>query len=154
MKEQEVTFWISIASFALSGILAIIKLVEFFSTNKIRIKADVALTGLPEIGNTITLLNDSEIPITVAYFELAWTDKRKLFGVRIPFTRKTGATESPIEPTDGYSELIPPHETHALTFRNEYHFDWGMTLGHDIYLKVWLVGHDNPYWLWVTGRKK
>ena len=49
MENQDVTFWLSIASFVISGILAIIKLVEFFSANKIRIKADVSLTSLPEI---------------------------------------------------------------------------------------------------------
>lgn len=56
MEKQNVTFWLSIASFAISGILAVIKLVEFSSANKIRIKADAALTSLPELGNTITLL--------------------------------------------------------------------------------------------------
>jgi hypothetical protein len=153
--KQDVTFWLSIASFATSGILAIIKLVEFFGANKIRIKADVSLTSLPELGNTITLLNDSEIPITISYFELVWTNKRKLFGlIPLPFTRKVEASDSPIDPPDGYSALVAPHETHVLQFTEQYHFDWGVELEHDIYLKVWIVGHDDPFWLWVMGRKK
>ena len=155
MDKQDVTFWLSIASFAISGVLASIKLVEFFSANRVHIKADVALTSLSELGSTVTLLNDSEIPITISYFELAWTNKRKLFGlISIPGTRKVDFTDSPIDPPDGYSALIAPHETHSLPFTGDHHFDWGMELAHNIYLKVWIVGHDDPFWLWVTGRKK
>jgi hypothetical protein len=42
----------------------------------------------------------------------------------------------------------------VLQFIEQYHFDWGVELEHDIYLKVWIVGHDDPFWLWVMGRKK
>jgi hypothetical protein len=154
MDKQDVTFWLSIASFGISAILAIIKLVEFATTDKVRLKADAMLTSHPDLGHTIKVLNNSAIPVTISYFEIAWTERRKLFGViPIPFTRKVDSTDSPIEPPDGYDTLVAPHETHQISLVDEYQFDWGADLKQDVYLKVWLVGHDNPFWLWLTGPK-
>jgi hypothetical protein len=39
-------------------------------------------------------------------------------------------------------------------FREENHFDWGVSLKQDIYLKLWLVGRASPVWLWITGPEK
>jgi hypothetical protein len=47
--------------------------------------------------------------------------------------------------------VIAPHSTHPLGFKEEYHFDWGVRLKQDIYLRLWLVGRNGPIWLWITG---
>ena len=154
MDRGDVSFWLSIASFATSTVLAIIKGVEFYGARRITITADARLTSSEDIGNTIVLLNKSDIPATISYFELAWTERRSIFGWNIPFTRKVVKTESPLDPPDGYDETVPPHETHSLWFREEYHFDWGPSLEQDIYLKLWLVGRTSPIWLWITGPGK
>ena len=152
MTEQELTFWMSLASFATSTVLAIIKLIEFFGTNKIKLKATPMLTTSSDLGHTITVLNDSEIPITISYFELAWVEKRKLFAlIPIPFTRKVVQRDSPIDPPEGYYVLVAPHETDQMAFRDEYQFDWGPELKQAVYLAIWIIGHDKPFWLYVTG---
>ncbi|MEH2513681.1 hypothetical protein V1291_005035 [Nitrobacteraceae bacterium AZCC 1564] len=154
MDRADVSFWLSIASFGISAILGVVRLVEFSSTQRVRIKAEASLTSLEEIGNTITLLNASSVPVTISYFELAWTERRKFFGIPIPFMTEEVATDSPIDPPDGYAALILPHQTHSLLFREQYHFDWGVRVKHDIYLKLWLVGKGGPIWLWITGPSK
>ena len=117
-------------------------------------KSEATLTSSEEIGNTIKILNASAIPVTISYFELAWTERRKVFGIPIPFTRKEVSTDSPIDPPDSYDALVLPHQTITLNFSDKYRFDWGKDLKHDIYLKVWLVGQGGPKWLWITGPSK
>jgi hypothetical protein len=73
-------------------------------------------------------LNKSGIPATIAYFELVWTEPRRLVGWSIPFTRKVVQTDSPIDPSDGYDETIAPNAVHSLHFNEQYHFDWGAGL--------------------------
>ena len=112
------------------------------------------LTSHPQLGHTITILNASEIPITIAYYEIVWTEKRKLFGlIPVPFTRKVTSVDSPIDPPDGYSALIDSHQTHQIHLVEDYQFDWGAELKHGVWLRVWLVGHDKPFWLHLTGPK-
>jgi hypothetical protein len=125
MDKQEITLWLSIGSFALSVLLGIIRLVEFFSANKVRLKADAMLTSDEKLGHTVTVVNKSDVPVTISYFEIAWTERRKLFGIPIPFTRSVDSTDSPIEPPDGYDALIAPHETHQIWLTGDYQFDWG-----------------------------
>lgn len=151
MDKADVSFWLSIAGFCISVVLAIVKLIEFFITRRVKLKADASLTSSGDIGNTITILNASAIPVTISYFELSWVERKKIWSIPIPFTRLEVSTESPIDPPDGYDALVLPHQTHSITFSGEYHFDWGGSLEHDIYLKVWLVGQGRPTWLWVTG---
>jgi hypothetical protein len=153
MQQQNFTLWVSLASLGISLVLAIVKLVEFFGTNKVRLKTEVMLTGSSELGHTITILNDSAIPVTVGYFEIVWTEKRKLFGLPIPFTRKVVDTDSPIEPPDGYNALIEAHKAHELNFMHDYQFDWGEGLTRGVWLRVWIVGHDKPFMLYITGPK-
>jgi hypothetical protein len=154
MDRADVSFWLSIAGFATSIVLAIIKGFEFYSDRRVVFTADARLTSSEDIGNTVMLLNKSSIPATISYFELVWTEPRSLFGWKIPFTRKVVATDSPLDPPDGYDETVPPRETHRLWFGEEHHFDWGVSLKQDIYLKLWLVGRSSPIWLWITGPKK
>jgi hypothetical protein len=154
MDRADVSFWLSIAGFATSAVLAAIKGYEFYSARRVVFTADARLTSSEDIGNTIVLLNKSSIPATISYFELAWTEQRLVFGWKIPFTRRVLETDSPLEPPDGYDETVPPHMTHSLWFGEESHFDWGPDLKQDIYLKLWLVGRTSPIWLWITGPGK
>lgn len=153
MDRADISFWLSIAGFATSSILAVIKGVEFYGSRRVTFSAETRLTSSEQYGNTIVLLNKSNIPATISYFELAWTEQRSLLGCRIPLTRKVIYTESPIDPPDGYDATVPPHTTHSLLFREENHFDWGVSLKQDIYLKLWLVGRGSPIWLWITVPK-
>jgi hypothetical protein len=108
MDHAEVSFWLSIASFATSSILAVIKAVEFRSARRVALTADARLTSSEEVGNTVVLLNRSGMPVTISYFELVWVEKRKFLGLSIPFTRKIVDEDSPADPSQGYDETIAP----------------------------------------------
>ena len=151
MDRADVSFWLSIAGFATSSILAVIKGIEFSGARRITFTASPRLTSSEDIGNEIVLLNKSSIPATISYYELVWVDQWKVFGWKVPFTSRVVTDETPLDPPYGYDMSVPPHETHSLIFRNEYHFDWGKDLKHDIYLRLWLVGRTSPIWLWITG---
>jgi hypothetical protein len=151
MDRADISFWLSIAGFATSIVLAIIKGVEFYSSRKISFTADTRFTGSYQIGNTIVLLNKSNFPATISYFELAWTDRRSFAGLSVPFTRKVIQTDSPVDPVDGCEMTVAPHGVRSLLFNEENHFDWGHGVKQDIYLKLWLVGRGSPIWLWITG---
>ena len=45
--------------------------------------------SLEEQGNTVTLINKSSIPAHISYFDLAWVEKRTLFGLKIPFNGRS-----------------------------------------------------------------
>jgi hypothetical protein len=154
MDRADISFWLSIAGFAMSTALAIVKGYEFYSARRVVFTADPRLTSSEDIGNEIVLLNKSSIPVTISYFELVWIDYWRLLGRRIPFTSRVVRDETPLDPPYGYDESVPPHATHSLSFRDEYHFDWGKDLKQDIYLKLWLVGRNSPIWLWITGPGK
>jgi hypothetical protein len=154
MDQATVTFWLSIWGAVTATILAIMKGIEFYRAQRFSFSATVRLTGSEEVGNTIVLLNKSSIPATISYFDLAWIERRSLFGWPIPFTRKALADRSPIEPPFGYDETIAPHGTHHLSFTEDEHFDWGWKLKQDIYLRVWLIGRNSPIWIWITGPQK
>jgi hypothetical protein len=154
MDRATISFWLSIVGTTVAVVLAIIKGYEFFSDLRPRIKASVTLTGSEEIGNTIVLLNKSSIPANTSYFDLAWVERRSLFGWPIPFTRRVIADSSPIDPPDGYHVTIAPHDTHVLSFTEENHFDWGGDLKQDIYLRLWLIGHRWPIWIWIIGPRE
>ena len=151
MDRSDVSFWLSIAGFATSTILAVIKGVEFYGTRRVSISVDGRFTGHEGIGNTLVLLNRSSTPITISYYELAWVERRRVVGVPIPFTSKIIYSETPLDPMDGCAIALPPHAVHSLDFRDEHHFDWGGNLKQAIYLKIWRVGSRSPLWLWVTG---
>jgi hypothetical protein len=154
-RREDATFWISILSFVTSTALAIAKGVEFFGERRISIKVESRFVGLEEYGNEIILLNKSAIPITISYYELVWTVPRRIFGIKVPFTHKIEADASPEDPMSGCNIKIESHETHALTFRDEYHFDWGPSIKETIYLKLWIVGHQKrPRWFYITGPKR
>jgi hypothetical protein len=152
MDRGDITFWLSIAGFATSSVLAVLKGVEFFGSRRVAFTADVRLTSSEDVGNTITLLNKSNVPATISYFELVWVEPRKIFGVPIPFTQKITDTRSPVEPSYGYDESVAPHATHTLSFTGEDHYEWGDGAPL-IYLKMWLVGRKSPIWL-VANRTR
>jgi hypothetical protein len=153
MDRNDIAFALSIAGFVTSSVLAIIKGFEFYSARRANFTADVRLTSSEQIGNTVVLLNKSGVAATISYYELVWTERRRVLGWPIPFFRKVVRTDSPIDPPDGYDETVAPQAIHRLWFGEEYHFDWGYDLAHDVYLKIWLVGRRRPIWLWVTGPK-
>jgi uncharacterized membrane protein len=66
MDRADVSFWLSVTGFATSTVLAIIKGVEFYAARRIVFTADTRLTNNREIGNTIVLLNKSNIPTTIS----------------------------------------------------------------------------------------
>jgi hypothetical protein len=144
MDQSTVAFWLSVG-------LAALKAYEVYSDRRRKIEANVRLTSSEEIGNTIVLLNKSKNPVTISYFDLVWTERRRVLGIPIPFTHKIVAEESPVDPPDGYDEQIPSHGVHHLVFTEQNHFDWGTSLKQAIYLRLWLHGRKQPLWLYVTG---
>ena len=154
MDRADVSFWLSIIGTSTAFVLALIKCYEFYTGRRPSIKATVRLTSSEEVGNTIVLLNKSSIPATIAYFDLAWVERRSLLGCPVPFTWKVVSDESPIEPEYGYDQTIPPHATHHLSFTEGDHFYWGVQLKQDIYLRLWLLGRNSPIWFWITGPNK
>jgi hypothetical protein len=145
---------LSIVGTTVAVALAIIKSYEFFQGLRPRIKASVTLTSSEEIGNTIVLLNKSSTPANLSYFDLAWIERKLLFGWPIPFTWRIVLDESPIDQPDGYYVTIAPHDTHTLSFTEEDHFGWGRDLKQDIYLRLWLIGRRSPIWIWITGPRR
>jgi hypothetical protein len=150
MDQAAISFWLSIVGTTVAVVLAIIRGYEFFSGLRPRIKTSVTLTGSEEVGNTVVLLNKSSTPVSMAYFDLAWTERRSLLGCPVPFTRRVVNNSSPIEPPDGYYVTIGAHDTHSLSFTGEDHFDWDGE--HDVYLRLWLVGRSSPIWLLIARR--
>ena len=135
----------------LSGALTFLRVYEFYSDRRNKIEANTRLTGSEDIGNTIVLLNKSKNPVTISYFDLVWVQRRELFGIHIPFTRKVISEMSPLDPPFGYDEQIPSHGVHHLEFAGDYHFGWGVDLKEAIYLRLWLHGRKKVLWLHVTG---
>lgn len=154
MDKADISFWLSIAGFIISAILAAVRLMEFFVTRRVSFKLSSSLVSLEEIGNTITVLNRSSIPVTISYYEIGWVKKRELLGIPIPYTKNETSSETPLEPGEGCNILVQPHQTEVFVFKNDSHFYWGSSIKHDIYLKIWLVGYGGPYWLWITGPSK
>jgi len=154
MSGGDISVWLGIAAFAISLVLAILKGIEFYGSRRASFTASVRLTGSEEIGNTIVLLNKSNIPATISYFDLVWVKRRSLFGCPVPFTREISYQESLIDPSDSYDETVPPHGVHALVFADESHFAWGYHIRQNIYLRLWLIGRRQPIWIWVTGPSK
>jgi len=151
MDRADVSFWLSIAGFVTSTVLAAVKGVEFYSSRRVVFAANSRFTGSYEIGNTVVLLNKSNIPAIISYFELVWTEQRTFAGWPLPLTRKVVHSETPVDPVDGCEITVAPHGITSLLFNEENHFDWGGSLKHAIYLKLWLVGRGSPIWLWITG---
>jgi hypothetical protein len=154
MDQVTVTFWLSILGAVTATILAILKGIEFYRAQRLSFCVSVRLTGSEEVGNAIVLLNKSSIPATISYFDLAWVERRSLFGWPIPFTRKVLRDWSPVFPPDSYDKTIAPHGTHHLSFTENDHFDWSWKLRQDIYLRLWLIGRNSPIWIWITGPQK
>lgn len=143
--------WTSASAYAalLATILGVLRVVEFYLDRRPKIIALVSLTSLPELGNTIALINKSKTPANIYYYELVWATPGYIQRY-LPFFRKIGSTESPF--THEYADItIGPHARYDLTFTDEYHFDWGASLKNDIYLKIWIAGHRRPAWFLAAG---
>jgi hypothetical protein len=59
--------------------------------------------------------------------------------------------DTPLDRADPGMFTIAAHEAHSLVFCDEDHFDWGLRLPEDIYLRLYLIGDGKPIWLWITG---
>jgi hypothetical protein len=70
MNRADVSFWLSIASFATSFVLAVIKWYEIYISGRAKFTAEARLTGAYEIGNIIILLNESNVSATL--HTLSW----------------------------------------------------------------------------------
>jgi hypothetical protein len=154
MNREDITFCLSIVGSVTAIVLAIIKVFEFWTQRRQKFGLDVGLTGSEDLGNTLVLLNRSNVPLAISYFDLAWVERRCLLGCRrcrIPFTRRVIRDDSPCDPASGYYATVQPHATHRLSFTGQYHFHSGVRLPHDIYLRLWIVGRRSPIWMWVTG---
>src|ERR1043166_7846604 len=97
MDRTDVSFWPGIASFGVSGVLGIIKGVEFVGSRRMIFTATARLTGSEDIGNDI-VLNKSSIPATISCCELAWTERRTLPGRADAVYRNRGRNGHPIAP--------------------------------------------------------
>src|SRR5262245_11570059 len=101
MNQADITFWwLNIGSATAFG-LAILRVIEFYNAHRPSFKVGIALTSDEDRGNIVTLLNRSTISANISYYDLAWTERRTLFGCPIPFTRKLVADHYPLDPEDG-----------------------------------------------------
>jgi hypothetical protein len=140
------------AAFLVSGVLALIRIYEFFQDRRARLKLLVSLTGSEQIGNTLTLLNSSKVPANIYYVSLVWIEPTFLSRY-LRFFRKI-VTQETFSDHDYLNITVPPHGQQEFNYSEQYHFDWGQSLKHDIYLKVWLTGWRFPKWFFVTGPSK
>jgi hypothetical protein len=132
----------AILALFISAVLALLRIYEFIVDRRPKLTAITSLATLPEIGNTITLLNASKIPANIWYFELVWTEAGRLQKYFKLF-RKVVSEDSPLD-HEGCNITVPPHSQYSLEFCEADHFTWGPKLKHDIYLKVWMVGRRLP----------
>jgi hypothetical protein len=145
----EPSVWVSVYAALLATILGVLRAVELFLDRRPKIIALVALTSLPDIGNTITLVNKSKTPANIYYYELVWVTPGYLQRY-IPVLRRVGSTESPL--THEHADItIGAHSRYDLSFDDDYHFEWGVHLKNDIYLKIWIAGRRSPVWFLAAG---
>ena len=140
---------IAIISLWVSGILAAIRIFELVDSRRPKLSVVTSLTSDPEIGNTITILNASNVPANIWYFELAYVEPGRCQRY-IPLLRKTVSEESPLD-HESCNITVPPHGQHSLDFSDGDHFNWGPSIKCDIYLKIWMVGRRSQTWFWITG---
>ncbi len=109
-----------------------------------QIEVSYNFTGNIEIGNTVTIRNTSETPITISYWELLWLE-RKLFKWK---------HNKVISPDEYFGDLkIDGHSSTTLHFSNTDYFDWGVNSldKSKIYLRLYLAGKRKPILKKVFG---
>jgi hypothetical protein len=144
----ELSVILSAYAAALSTFLGVLRCIEFFLDRRPKISAYTALTSLPEIGNTITLVNTSKTPANIYWFELVWVKPGVLYRF-VPFLRRVESSETPL--TDQYADIaIGAHSRYDLVFDEDEHFDWGVGLTSDIYLKISIAARRFPVWFLVA----
>jgi hypothetical protein len=79
-----------------STMLGVLRLFEFFLDRRPKIIALASLTGLPELGNTVTLVNKSKSPAFLYYYELVWAKPGLIQRLSPYFLKRVVSTESPI----------------------------------------------------------
>lgn len=136
----------SLVAFGLAGL----RLYEFVRDRRPRISAHTILRSLPDMGNTITLLNSGKVPAGIYNFTLVWVEPHWTNWLGSRF-RRVNNEESMIGFDQTCDITVDPYSQYSLEFSENDHFDWGGDLESDIYLKLWVVGRRKPLWLWITG---
>ena len=151
MDRAEVSFWLSIAGFAISAVLAVIKAFEFYSTRRVAIAISPRLST-SDVGTQLVLLNKSSIPVTIFHYELHWTERRLIWTFGWPWSSRFVVDEmSPLDSIENFELTIQPYGTHTLDFSGHRHFKWDKTIMQVIYLVLYLLGRDRPIKRWITG---
>jgi hypothetical protein len=96
----------------------------------------------PDQGNTITVINNSAVPVLVSHWELVW---RKGLLWR---EKRTLEEESDF---DGGVLKIDAHDHMTLSFVDSHYFQWGQAqaVKGKLYLKLWIAGRRGFKWLMV-----
>jgi len=133
----------------ISGALAVIRVYEFVRDRWwLGLYVKTSLTSDADIGNTVVVLNASGTPANVYYFDLVWVPRWR--GMKRRIFRKISHDASPLE-FEYCDATVPPHGQYTFSFSEADHFDWGIQLKEDIYLRLWLVGRRRPVWFWVAS---
>lgn len=103
-----------------------------------------SMSGNADIGNTITIINASNVPVLITYWELYW-GRVKGFGM----DRGTSVAEKDFE--DSSVLTLAPHSHHTWTFAEQNHFAWGYKMAPrgNLYIELSVVGRRRPLVLHV-----
>ena len=145
--------WVDIAlpvwGAVLSTGLALLKVWEF-QKSRLKLSTTFYFTSEPEEGNKITVINTSDTPILISYWELIWVKRVRLFQKKLTY-------EMTPDPDDAYyTTTIGPHSTHTWHFSEGDFFLWGpsqVSKG-QLYLKLYILGRRRPRWLKVYDPAK
>tara|TARA_R110002051_G_scaffold314963_1_gene392756 strand:- start:512 stop:1033 length:522 start_codon:yes stop_codon:yes gene_type:complete len=102
------------------------------------------MSGSEEVGNHVTIINASNVPIIITAWELYW-GKVKRFGME----RGTSIAEADFE--DVTVLTLAPYGHKTWSFTEENHFAWGYKMakrGH-LYIELNVVGRRRPVVLHV-----
>lgn len=130
--------------------LAALRFYEFDRDRRPKLDTSVTLTSDEGFGNTIILLNSSKVPANIYNYSLAWVRPHFLHRYISSF-RKVDHEEFPLGPHDNCNITVAAYSQYSLHFTDENHFEWGIQLKHNVYLKLWMIGRRRPLWLRITG---
>jgi hypothetical protein len=127
----------------LSTLLAAVKLWELWRS-RLRLDIGYNFTGSEEIGNEIIIRNLSGTPFLITYWELLWRQRTFLHW-------KQSHLIGPEE--DNEDIKVGAHSSIKLTFREQNHFDWGVSAlrGRTIFVRLHIAGKSRPVLRKVYG---
>ena len=128
----------------LATILAVVRLWEFFSNDRLRLTTSYLISSNAEEGHTFTIENSSNRPVMVTYWELFWASR---------WLGRTWFDRGEAWPEEGsYDVTIPPHSRHQLNFAGQSYFKFRNEIDGrkvHLYLKLYLVGRKKPVILFL-----